>query len=79
MREVARQLRAVLDGNQPREVAASWASQWLLLPDPPDMDPSIWDALDTLSGIDLLVKPGQYLHHVNELYAWLQAMELQSG
>ncbi|WP_265415952.1 hypothetical protein [Streptomyces otsuchiensis] len=35
------------------------------------MNDKIWAALDELAGVDLLEGPGEYLHGVEDISAWL--------
>jgi hypothetical protein len=68
-------LRALIEGKLSREVIASWANQWILLPDPPDMDAKVWEGLTNLSGADLKVAADTYLHNEEDMQSWLEAVE----
>jgi hypothetical protein len=59
----------VLEGSMTSEVADRWANSLIharelgdLIFDPPCDKASIWAGLMYLSGVDLMVAPGQYLH-----------------
>lgn len=77
--DVHAKLLALLRGDEPRETAASWASQWVALDDPGIEDPAVWSAIRHLAGADLQCEPGVYLHDESDIHAWIDELEAEAG
>ena len=69
-------LEKLVAGELPRAEAADWATEFITFDDPqiyPSVsDPIVWEAIVKLSGADLEVSPGEYLHQEGDFSDWLQ-------
>lgn len=74
-REVRARLLALASGGSPRRTAADWAAFWVRMDIPPPMDDAVWRALTQLSGADLEVSPGEFLHGEADFLAWLDEFD----
>ena len=77
--EVVAKFRQVIDGSVSREVASSWAEQWIIMDDPPDMDRDIWEALDFLGGVDMITTDRPYLYVMEDIVAALDQLQDPGG
>lgn len=73
--EVKGRMLALLSGRRSREEVADWAAVWVCEPDPDVEDPAVWEGLISLSGADLMVAPGEYLHTEPDSHSWLDDLE----
>ncbi|MGF0114872.1 hypothetical protein ACQFYA_00925 [Promicromonospora sp. Marseille-Q5078] len=65
-------LSALANGSLAPDQAADWAMTTLReTDDDEDVDDAVMDALDRLSGADLLSGPGTYLHGTADFRTWL--------
>ncbi|MFF9819667.1 DNA-binding protein [Streptomyces sp. NPDC014006] len=68
---IRERLRSLASGAVAPDESAEWALE-IMESDAPELrDARIWTALDRLSGADLMVGPGQYLHGADDYRAWL--------
>lgn len=73
--EVHDKLKALVSGEISREEATQWAAEQISSSESVDIEDYIWDALDQLDGCDLLVRPNEYLHSIDDFKAWLNQFE----
>lgn len=73
--EVEAKIRNLLNGILAHEDVAVWASQWTTQFAPRVNDPTVWEALLSLSGADTLEGPGVYLHTEPDFHAWLDELQ----
>jgi hypothetical protein len=64
----------LIQGHCSRQEAADWASRWVGLADPPDMDATISEALDALSGADMPTTNRPYLYNESDFRHWLKEL-----
>lgn len=69
--EIGSRLRLLAVGAVSRGELADWAMSAMESGAPELRDDRIWKALDRLSGVDLLVAPGQYLHGREDFGVWV--------
>jgi hypothetical protein len=70
----------LLSGELSRDEADRWATQWVGMDSPPDMDEPVWSALNRLCGCDLRHGPGKdYLHPDDQVAEWLEALRNAPG
>ncbi len=76
--EVEARLALLIENEETRVEVAEWASEFITYDDPeiyPPVDDSVvWKAIDQLSGADLEVSPGEFLHGQEDFRAWLQEL-----
>jgi hypothetical protein len=59
--------------------AADWATGAMAGDDPALEVPANWQALDQLSGADLMSAPGTYLHGQEDFAAWIREYRAKVG
>ncbi|MFC7257776.1 MULTISPECIES: DNA-binding protein [Streptomyces] len=64
-------LRSLAAGTITAEEAAEWALRMMDSDAPELRDERIWTALDRLSGADLMVGPGEYMHGQEDFDSWV--------
>ncbi|MEU2086686.1 DNA-binding protein [Streptomyces albus] len=70
--EVAERLRALAAGEGSPEEASAWALS-VMEGDAPELeDENVWNALDQLSGADLMLDPDTPMHGEEQFQQWLQ-------
>ncbi|MEU6549749.1 DNA-binding protein [Streptomyces sp. NPDC046915] len=69
--EIGSRLRLLVVGAVSRGELSDWAMNVLESGAPELRDDGIWTALDRLSGVDLMVAPGQYLHGRDDFDVWI--------
>lgn len=78
-RELVEKLSRLIAGSESREDVADWATAWVSQPDSGVDDEADWLALTELSGADLQVAPGRYLHGERDFAAWLERLVAQGS
>jgi hypothetical protein len=78
--EVVERLAALADGRSSPDEVSRWASAWLLADQIPGtdvrvVDRPVWEAIIRMTGADLEVKPGSYLHGTDDFLAWLAELQ----
>lgn len=68
---VEEKLAELIRGDIQPGAAADWATNVMQKLEDEDVDDGIWEALDHLSGADLLTGPGVYLHSADDYRSWL--------
>ncbi|MFE6610793.1 hypothetical protein [Amycolatopsis sp. NPDC057786] len=69
--EVRKALEDLATGAVTRAEASDWARPWIVEDADRIDDGLVWDALDWLSGADLMVSPTDCLHGPIDFQAWL--------
>jgi hypothetical protein len=69
--EVKDILLDLVTGRCSRAEAAEWASPWIRLEDPPDMDQGLWEAIGRISGADALAIDHEFLYDERDFASWL--------
>ncbi|MEV0980790.1 DNA-binding protein [Streptomyces sp. NPDC049915] len=69
--KIRERLRSLASGTVAPDESADWALEVMESDVPELCDARIWTALDRLSGADLMVGPGQYLHGTDDYAEWL--------
>lgn len=72
--DVENVLLALIDGSISREDAAEWASVWIRMEDPPIHDKQVWQALERISGADMITTDRPYLYMSIDFEEWLLAL-----
>jgi hypothetical protein len=62
--EVIEKLRHLVQQSAPREEVATWAQKWVIADNPSDMEKGVWEALQFLTGADLISTDRPYLYSV---------------
>lgn len=73
--EVRQVLRDLVEGRRTPGEVADWATPWIAARHPAVEDEAVWNALTTLSGADIEVEPGDYLHGQEDFETWLEDFE----
>ncbi|MGW7275474.1 DNA-binding protein [Streptomyces sp. NPDC054864] len=68
-------LRSLAAGTSTPEEVSEWALRVMESDAPELREERIWTALDRLSGADLLVGPGEYLHGKEDFGAWAEEFD----
>ena len=74
--QVADVLRALIDGEQDRSSASSWALQWVFAADPRVDDEKVWKALGAIAGADTPTLDRPWLFNETDFRAWLADLEV---
>ncbi|NSC23543.1 DNA-binding protein [Streptomyces albus subsp. chlorinus] len=70
--EIAERLQALATGEGSPEEASAWALA-MMEGDAPELeDENVWNALDQLSGADLMMDPETPMHSEEQYRQWLQ-------
>lgn len=72
-------LTRLAEGAIPPGEVADWALRVMEEKSDEAVEPAIWRALEELSGADLLVAPGKYLHGHEDFAAWRAEFEADSS
>lgn len=73
--QIRDRLAALASGELDPADASDWASRVMQDDDDDLRDPVIWQAIDRMSGADLMSAPGSYLHGVTDFREWLQEFD----
>ena len=77
--QVREKLYELQNGNITIEEASNWATEYVLFDDPqiyPEIkDQLVWETICKLSGSDLQISKGTYLHSVGDFESWLAEFE----
>lgn len=73
--EVEEKLVGLLEERYSREEVSSWAERWIALPEPGIDDPVVWNALNELSGADMISTDRPYLYEEADFQAWLAELK----
>jgi hypothetical protein len=73
--EVAAVLRGLINGEQTRQSASAWASEWLL-GDARVSDPAVWEALQLLGAADLISTDRPFLYNDQDFRACLDRLSV---
>ena len=75
--DITEQFNALISGRRPPSAVEDWAAERMaaedarkLVYEPGTDEGRLWDAITYLSGVGLLVAPGQYLHGVEDFEAY---------
>ena len=60
--EVIEKLRSLISERISREEVSDWARKWVIADNPPDMEESVWKAINFLYGVDMISLDRPYLH-----------------
>ncbi|PAF15109.1 hypothetical protein CHH59_05520 [Shouchella clausii] len=76
MREPAKQeiidkLELVLQNKLTKEEVADWASKYVVTDDYPVTDLTVFRFLKTVSGLDTLLAPGEYMYDDGDIKNWM--------
>ena len=71
--EVAAVLRQLINGEQTRQSASTWASDWVL-GDVRVSDPAVWEALELLLMADLVSTDRPFLYNDEDFHASLDRL-----
>ncbi|MFF4400215.1 DNA-binding protein [Streptomyces sp. NPDC001480] len=77
--EIRSRLSLLVAGAVSRGELADWAMSAMESDAPELRDDRIWMALDRLSGVDLMVAPGQYLHGREDFDVWVADYCAEAG
>ncbi|MCF3136870.1 DNA-binding protein [Streptomyces olivochromogenes] len=77
--EIGLRLRRLAEGGVSRDEVADWAMSLMESDAPELLDDRLWTALDRLSGADLMVAAGQYLHGPEDFESWLAEFDASGG
>jgi hypothetical protein len=72
-REVAAVLRRLIAGEQSRQSAAAWASNWVLA-DARVSDSAVWEALQLIGAADLITTDRPFLYNEADFQACLNSL-----
>jgi hypothetical protein len=69
--EIIDKLKMILLGKLTREEVADWASEYVMQDEPNISDETVWELLQTVSGVDLKDSPDEYLHVEQDIIDWI--------
>ena len=72
--EVLEVLRRLVEGTLEREDASSWASPWVTNDDV-EFAPAVWQALERLSGADMISTDRPYLYGPEDFRDWYDTLD----
>lgn len=64
--EVIEKFQQLIQESASREEVATWAQKWVIVDNPPDMEKGVWDALQFLTGADLVSTDRPYLYSAQD-------------
>lgn len=64
--EVVAKFRQLIEESASREEVATWAQKWVIADNPPGMEKDVWEALQFLTGADLISTDRPYLYSAED-------------
>lgn len=76
--DVAAVLRSLIQGHKTREEVSAWATEYIVFDDPaiyPEVeDEAVWEALEALTGANLISTDRPYLYGAEDFQNWLDEL-----
>lgn len=77
--EIIHRLQAVVADQITREAVGTWALEFIINDEYVEIDDwKAWQDLVSISSIDLMVAPNEYLYSIEDIQAWIEEISKQS-